>query len=302
MTIDLLDHRVRMAAFSWLQDMVQIHGDVLPRALLVQGFQFEGQRVPLQAPQGIFKPRILDLPLTITTVPDGPYDDEFTDEDLIEYRYRGDDPLHPDNVGLRNCLLQRRPLIYLRGIVKGRYLATWPAYVGNDDPDRLTFTILLDDAVVSPRPPGTSFAEPEADARRRYVTATVKRRLHQRTFRERVLAAYRDHCALCRLRHRELLEAAHIVPDTDPHGEPVVSNGLSLCKLHHAAFDRNILGIRPDFVAEIRFDVLQEIDGPMLKHGLQEMHGTKLLVPRRADLRPDANALEERYEAFRSAG
>jgi len=36
----------------------------------------------------------------------------------------------------------------------------------------------------------------------------------------------------------ELLDAAHITPDTHPEGEPIVSNGLSLCKLHQAAFDR----------------------------------------------------------------
>jgi len=41
-----------------------------------------------------------------------------------------------------------------------------------------------------------------------------------------------------------------------------VPNGLALCKIHHAAFDMNILGIRPDHVVEIRTDVLEERDGP----------------------------------------
>jgi hypothetical protein len=52
-----------------------------------------------------------------------------------------------------------------------------------------------------------------------------------------VLAAYRHQCSLCRLKHEELLDAAHIIPDADPEGEPVVSNGLALCRLHHSAFD-----------------------------------------------------------------
>jgi hypothetical protein len=30
------------------------------------------------------------------------------------------------------------------------------------------------------------------------------------------------------------------------------TNGLSLCKIHHAAFDRGIIGIRPNYVIEIR--------------------------------------------------
>jgi len=40
--------------------------------------------------------------------------------------------------------------------------------------------------------------------------------------------AYRQSCAICRLRHKELLDSAHILPDLHPLSEPVVSNGLSL--------------------------------------------------------------------------
>jgi putative restriction endonuclease len=115
--------------------------------------------------------------------------------------------------------------------------------------------------------------------------------------------AYRECCAVCRLHHPELLEAAHILPDRHPQGHPVVPNGLALCKIHHAAFDRNILGIRPDLVVEIRRDILQEEDGPMLRHGLQELHGQDLVVvPRARELKPDPTRLEERYQLFRQAG
>jgi putative restriction endonuclease len=126
--------------------------------------------------------------------------------------------------------------------------------------------------------------------------------VHQASFRERVLAAYRRSCSVCRLRHAELLDAAHILADTHPRGDPVVPNGLALCKIHHAAFDANILGVRPDYVIEIRTDVLEEHDGPMLRYGLQQMNGTKLVLPRREDQRPERDRLEERYEAFRLAG
>ena len=78
-------------------------------------------------------------------------------------------------------------------------------------------------------------------------------------------------------------------------------NGLALCKLHHAAFDRNILGVRPDLVIEVRHDVLGEEDGPMLVHGIQGHHEGQLLVPRRRLDRPDPEFLEERYELFRQA-
>ena len=129
----------------------------------------------------------------------------------------------------------------------------------------------------------------------------VRQRLHQQAFRERVLEAYREHCAICSLRHHELLEASHIVADSDPEGEPHVSNGLALCKLHHAAFDAHIIGVHPDYRVEVRLDVLEEIDGPMLKHGLQGFHNQSLLVPRSDSLKPNRTFLEARYALFRKA-
>jgi putative restriction endonuclease len=106
---------------------------------------------------------------------------------------------------------------------------------------------------------------------------------------------------VCSLAHRELLDAAHIIPDSDPDGQPVVTNGMALCKIHHTAYDRNILGIRPDYVVEISARLLDEIDGPMLSHGLQNHHGLKLMqVPRRGGDQPDPVRLERRYTEFQS--
>lgn len=138
------------------------------------------------------------------------------------------------------------------------------------------------------------------EARRTYVTAAVRQRVHQRYFRVRVLKAYQQQCAICRLRHTRLLDAAHIIPDSDPDGAPVVSNGLALCKLHHAAFDRQFLGVRPDYVVDVREDILEETDGPMLQHGLKEMHGTKLWVPKSSQLRPNSDSLSLRYQEFKA--
>jgi putative restriction endonuclease len=75
-----------------------------------------------------------------------------------------------------------------------------------------------------------------------------------------------------------------------------------MCKIHHAAFDRWILGIRPDHVVEIRQDLLDEIDGPMLKYGLQGRHGQPLMkLPRARAERPDVELLEITYAKFRAA-
>lgn len=170
-------------------------------------------------------------------------------------------------------------------------------FIVDDDPSTLTFSVAVDDrqlALLRPAEPLT-----ETDARRRYVTRQVQQRLHQQSFRQRVLRAYREHCAICRLRHEELLEASHILPDGHPHGEPIVPNGLALCKLHHAAFDCHIIGVRPDYIVEVRLDILQEADGPMLKYGLQGFQGQRLLVPSAPAQQPRQEFLEERYALFR---
>jgi putative restriction endonuclease len=257
--------------------------------------------VKLVGPQGIFKPKILaDYPLSITTVApkpgqQRPYDDGFQADGTVIYKYRGTDPRHPDNMRLRRAMRDRIPLVYFHATVPARYIAAWPVYVVGDDQERLAFHVDVDGP--ERRPSGVNqVAEP--DLSRRYGVRTTHQRLHQQAFRDRVLNAYREHCAVCRLRHSELLDAAHIIPDSDPDGEPRVSNGLSLCKLHHAAYDQQLFGIRPDLIVEVRASILEENDGPMLRHGLQEIHESHLYVPRRKEWRPNEGALQRRYEQF----
>lgn len=288
----------------WLGEQVARFGDVLPREILAQGLEFERQRVPLLGPQGIFKPQILtDGPLSITTSPESKYSDGFGPDRLLRYSYRGTDPTHRDNVGLRTAMQDRLPLVYFHGLVPGKYMATWPVFVVSDDPSRLSFSVAVDDAYhlgIAGTAMQALHDDTSADLRRRYVTASVKVRLHQRAFRERVLDAYKRQCAFCKFRHEEMLDAAHIVPDSDPDGEPVISNGLSLCTLHHAAFDRYFLGIRPDYVIEVRSDLLAETDGPTLT-GIQSLHGKQLVLPSAERQRPDRSLLERRYLAYLAA-
>ena len=303
MTGDDRDRLVRLAAFTFLQDLVNLHGEVLPAGSLREGFLFQDHRVPLQGPQGIFKPAVMSIPLSITTAPlvagrERPYDDE-VGVGVLRYRYRGTDPHHRENVGLRTAMKDRLPLVYFHGIAKGQYLAQWPVFITEDDPTSLTFTVEVDDPLSVDI---ESFGDQPDQARRAYVTRLARQRLHQLAFRHRVLRAYRESCTMCRLRHPELLDAAHILPDSHPEGEPVTSNGLSLCKLHHAAFDRNVVGIRPDLVIEVRGDILKEIDGPMLRFGLQDLQGKKLMVvPRNEADKPNVSFLDERYQLFCSA-
>lgn len=287
-----------MAAFRWLSEVTD--GGQLPSTWAqLQSFSVQGRSVTLVGQRGIWWPAGFTMPISIRTAPPradraAPYDDDITDDGLLLYRYFQTDPSHRDNAGLRRAMATATPLIYLKGIRKGVYHASWPAYIVSDHPDDLSVLVsIVDPGELRPDLDPTAITVAE----RRYYSRLTKQRLHQAAFRVNVLSAYRDACAMCELKHVELLDAAHIVSDA-LGGAPVVPNGLALCKIHHAAFDHQIIGLRPDHVVEVREDVLDEIDGPMLRHGLQEMHGRTISLPRRPVDQPSRDYVEARYEAF----
>lgn len=293
-----IDKQIRLATFKWLTDQVNAYGDVLDRTKLAKGFEFKGTQIRLVSPQGIFKPKQLVLPLTITTSPKGPYEDSFDEEDFLLYKYRGTNPMHRDNVGLRKCMERNIPLVYFHGIIPGKYLAVWPVYIIGDQPDELTFRVAADDQY-EVEEEMNKVAESDV-YRRAYITSTVKRRLHQRGFRERVIRAYQSQCSFCKLKHEKLLDAAHIIPDMEDEGIPSVNNGLALCKIHHAAFDQHIIGITPDYEIKVKENVLREKDGPMLKHGIQELQNKRLILPRSKKYWPKQEFLDWRYDLFKN--
>lgn len=304
------EERARATCFEALRQRQAVHGEVLPVDVLQEPVLVEGEPLALFLLQrGIHKPRQLDAALALTTTPpkqgaDAPYADRFGGDGMFLYHYR--DPRSSsarasaqaaaDNQAVRLAMQRRLPVIYFYGIVPGRYRPFFPAYVVADHPDRREFSLDLTELGARHLDDLASDAPSRA-----YRAQIVRSRLHQARFREAVMRAYHASCAVCRLKRSELVEAAHIVGDADG-GQPVVPNGMALCKLHHAAFDRNILGIRPDLAVVIREDILEEVDGPMLLHGLQDFHGQQLSVlPRRRDERPSVSFLEQRWERFRSA-
>lgn len=295
---------IRLFAFDWLKKQIEIYGDVLPRNILHNGFTLSGERYGLLGPQGIWKPKSLLLPISITAILDGPYPDSYDKSSgIINYRYRGTDPNHRDNTGLRELMKQNIPLIYFHNIGENKYVPMWPAYIVGDNPSSLSFSVMADDIAYLKNINETDLAaEPMSNfGRRAYITVTSLRRVHQKGFRETVLRAYRNQCTLCRLRHPELLDAEHIIGDLEDSGEPIIQNGLSLCKIHHSAFDQNIIGINPDFQVKVRKDVLEENDGPMLKYGLQSLNNSSLMLPRNARDYPDKKRLDYRYNQFLKA-
>jgi putative restriction endonuclease len=275
---------------------------------LALGFSWAGERIPLVNPQrGIFKPRKMRHLLSIRTVYPRAgarvwYDDQrrvheqvHSGEELIDYAFMGTDPGAADNQWLRDAMLAQVPVIYFLGVAPGRYAALYPAFVADWSASALKARIAL-------ATPDTNVGEPRempSEAERRYALRVVSARLHQATFREAVLAAYGGRCAISRLPEPRLLDAAHIIVDRhEALGQPVVPNGIPLSKVHHAAFDANLIGIDPDFKVHVSEALLSMNDGPMLEQGIKAMDGRTILLPGRLIDYPDRDRLAARFEVF----
>ena len=245
--------------------------------------------------RGIRNPKEMSATLAVVSSPDGPYADSEVEGGLFRYDYRSGSTAG-DNTKLRRARELDLPIILLRKIETGVYVPVFPVYVVGDDMTKRQFVLAVDERLRFLAEPGHG-----SILERRYAERLARYRLHQAEFRGRVLRAYATRCTVCLLRHGRLLDAAHIVGDRESGGDPVVPNGLSLCKIHHAAFDANLLGVSPDYHVSIDTDLLRETDGPMLLHGLQEMHGRQLLLPDRAADRPDPDRLAQRWAVFGKA-
>ncbi len=287
---------LRARVIAWVRERADANGGFLHRQELL-GFRIDGRDLPvIDYSRGIRNPAAFSSTLSIVSAADGPYDDTESEDGLLHYAYRKGDPWSGDNRKLRTAMETGQPLILFRKEVANYYTPVMPVYVVDDEPENRQFIIALDESF---RFMGEvrGLTEPQ----REYARRLARQRLHQPAFRTRVLLAYETRCAVCELRHGSLLDAAHIVPDSEERGLPTTSNGLSLCKIHHAAYDQNMLGVSSAYRVSINRDLLDEIDGPMLKHGLQEMHGRTIVLPKHEKDRPDRELLAWRWVRFASA-
>lgn len=273
-------------------------GEDVPYASgLDKGFPFRGGRVPfLNRQKGIYRAAAQSGPaaLAIQTSANTPYDDKVTPDGFL-YAYRAGDIDQPDNRALRAAHELQVPIVYFFGTRPGWYKPLFPCFVRADDPA----TRMVE---VAPGALSGPIDEPEPvplndQIERRYAVRTTLVRLHQAQFRGRVVPAYSSQCAICRLKELRLLDAAHIIGDVEAAGEPSVRNGLSLCSIHHRAFDQNLVGVSPDYTVHVSRRLLEDDDGPMLDL-LKGFHKAPLHVPNRHANRPDRERLEQRFSRF----
>ena len=302
-----VDALMRMAAFEHVRRLSEVHDHLTAKELL-PGFLFQGQRYPLVNPQrGIFKPQQMRSLLSIKTVYPKPggkvwYDDQrdvhrqiFDGDEAIAYAFMGQNPDAAENRWLREAFERRVPIIYFLGIAPGRYLAMCPAFVEGWSASELKASVAFGmggQAIVAP---------PETALDRRYALREVQQRLHQASFRQAVITAYNGRCALSGVPEPLLLDAAHIVADRhERYGQPVVTNGLPLSKIHHAAFDAHLIGIDPDYRLHVAERLMVQRDGPILE-ALKQLNGSTIHLPPRTKDRPDRERLALRFERFRAA-
>ncbi len=291
------DEFLRLACFNALDRLRSRFGDDLPlRGGLDRKFTFDGDQVPfLNRMKGIHRAARQRGPaaLSVMTSAKSPYGADEESENGFWYAYRGGEHGDRDNSALRAAVQLQVPVAYFRSFVPGWYTALYPVYLDQDDPyaRRVHLTV-----------GAMRLGEPVqvAEVERAYTVRETRVRLHQGRFRAVVLPAYADQSANCRLKERRLLDAAHIRADATVDATASVTNGLSLCTIHHRAYDQDLVGVDPDYNVHVARRLLDDDDGPMLEL-LKTFHGGRLELPRRELARPDRELLAERFERFAAA-
>jgi putative restriction endonuclease len=296
------DEDVRVSCLGQLAILCAEFGEDVPyRGGLDRRFVFRGVRVPYLTPyKGIYRAAVQRgrAALSINTSFDSPYDDAETPDGFL-YAYRAGEVDQPDNRALRDAYHLQVPIVYFVGTRPGWYKPIYPCYVIEDQRDERR--VLVSKGVMAGPIDDQEPVLIDDPIERLYVVRETRSRVHQARFRGRVVPAYSSQCAMCRLKEIRLLDAAHILGDLEERGDPVVANGLSLCSIHHRAFDRDLVGVSPDYEVRVSPRLLEDEDGPMLEL-LKGFHGQALHVPRKATLRPDRERLAERFDRFLAHG
>jgi putative restriction endonuclease len=306
---ELDDLAFRESVFAWLRARM-LTSEAFSRDDLSE-FEFAGRRHRLVGTQtGIWRVRDHSpaaISILTAHAPDErfrPYEDKVGEDGLLRYKWRGSNANLADNVWLRTAMERHLPLVWFIGIgykpgtKTQMFRPQFPVWLVAEEPAQQQFVVAVE-ADQRALPAGS---EGEVvDITKRYNERIVRQRLHQPLFRSAVIYAYERKCAVCRLPFAELLDAAHIQADS-ADGAARVSNGLALCKIHHGAFDSNIIGISPDYVVHVKESVLATFDGPTLQHAIKEMNGEALRqLPRSRAERPDRDLLAARFETFHQA-
>jgi len=158
----------------------------------------------------------------------------------------------------------------------------------NADTDADQVSELIDAAPETERVFIDSSQTPE-EAARRYELVQTLLAFRDARFRPAVLHAYAYRCAVCGTALK-LVDAAHIVPVAHPQGSDEITNGLALCRLHHAAYDTGLIGVRSDYRVVLNNDAADRLREAQLDGGLEAFHAAlprAITLPAVIEVRPD---------------
>ena len=294
------DLTLRQAAVARARELAQIYDDLVPLDRLREGFEHDGRRVSFGSfYKGIHRSTAQRGPaaLTLTTSLKDPYADAFdTAGGSFTYAYRAGAIDQADNRALRAAFELQTPLVYFRALAPGQYLVVAPMFVTADDP-AARMVVLEPGLPVQDMQPGGLVSGTDVRA---YATREARYRLHQQRFKLDVMRAYRHRCAICTLRERELVQAAHIVPDSRDRRRrrrrqrPRPLRDPSPRVRPQPARHRP-RGRRPHRRPAAARD--RRADAPDRPAGLPRR---AIAMPRRPQDRPDPHRLELRFERFAS--
>jgi len=299
------DNQILSSAFNKVKNIEYLYGDDIPWSAIEKGFQFDDEKIFLaNKARGIFKPKQMSRGvLSIkTTIPRqgrvNIYSDEESNNGYFIYSLQTGDPRGGGNKHLWESLEDESPFIYFYPVAPGIYKALWPCFVTSINSENMNCQVVVGAPKDSPIEAETITYNLPTEIEREYRIAESRVRIHQAVFREQVLKAYDNKCAITGLPIPTLLDAAHITPDSHETGAAIVTNGVSLSKIHHRAFDASLLGIDPDFKIHISEKLLNIDDGIMLEGGLKAFQGKKINVPLNSNHKPDRYRLDERFHKY----
>ena len=306
------DSEILQAAFKQARQLQVLYGDAIPWSEIEKGFYYKDKKIHFASKAiGIFKPAAMSKGLVSikTVIPKtgrfNIYNDHQSSDDYYHYSLQKGGAHEKNNRYLWEAQALNQPFIYFHGISPSYYSALFPCFVSeifdhgeNDSFCNVSVGVEAED-LLPPLVDGHYIIPNTFE--RRYAIRESRTRLHQSSFRQAVLSAYQNKCAMTGLPTPRLLDAAHIIPDKYENGVAAVQNGIALSKLHHTAYDRHLIGIDRDFNIHVSDEVMAEADGPLLEESIKGLQGRKLIIPTQKALQPNKDYLEERFEEFLKA-
>ena len=303
------DQRIRQAAYAYVRKLAAKHGFLTKEQLWPDTFASDDENFSLIQPyQGRHKPAQMSHLLSLlsrhsgaikydTEVPKIPAQEESAS--FYYYLVKGQNLDYHQNRWMREAYEWKVPILLFletdsRSSSRPPCFVPTLANIVSWEPQerRVEVRYSLIDITVE------NLDVADNALQRHYVVAERKQRLRQQEFRKDLTRAYEERCAISGLFGHELLEVAHIIPDHQG-GQSRTSNGLLLSKIHHAAFDADLIGITPDYRVKVSKRLLEEDSRKSdLLALLKKIDGKRIRLPSREEDHPSQDFLKERYEIF----